>query len=158
MLDQQFTGSQFVFAGYSDAPFSNRAFNLRLRVACKALGVGEITAHGLRHSAVTILLNDVGKDLREIQELLRPKTSAPRGATPTSATSRPGRLRRRSAKFWIEVLRIFFLPGVCVPWLAATAFEAYSLHRQVKTGCRAERVRDQTILACANLNFEAERP
>jgi site-specific recombinase XerD len=31
--------------------------------------VGEITAHGLRHSAATILLNHVGKDLREIQEL-----------------------------------------------------------------------------------------
>ena len=52
---------------------SNRAFNLRLRTACRALGVGEITAHGLRHSAATILLNHVGKDLREIQELLRHK-------------------------------------------------------------------------------------
>jgi phosphocarrier protein HPr len=40
-----FAGSQFVFAGYSGAPFSNRAFNLRLRGACRALGVGEITAH-----------------------------------------------------------------------------------------------------------------
>jgi len=68
-----FAGSQFVFAGYSGAPFSNRAFNLRLRSACRALGVGEITAHGLRHSAATILLNQVGKDLREIQELLRHK-------------------------------------------------------------------------------------
>jgi site-specific recombinase XerD len=56
---------------YSGAPFSNRAFNLR--AACRALGVGEITAHGLRHSAATILLNHVGKDLREIQELLRHK-------------------------------------------------------------------------------------
>jgi integrase/recombinase XerD len=35
--------------------------------------VGEITVHGLRHSAATILLNHVGKDLREIQELLRHK-------------------------------------------------------------------------------------
>jgi site-specific recombinase XerD len=49
------------------------AFNLRLRGTCRALGVGEITAHGLRHSAATILLNHVGKDLREIQELLRHK-------------------------------------------------------------------------------------
>ena len=32
------------------------------------LGWGEVTAHGSRHSAATILLNDVGKDLREIQE------------------------------------------------------------------------------------------
>jgi site-specific recombinase XerD len=68
-----FAASQFVFAVYSGAPFSNRAFNLRLRAACRALGVGEITAHGLRHSAATILLNQVGKDLREIQELLRHK-------------------------------------------------------------------------------------
>jgi site-specific recombinase XerD len=51
----------------------NRAFNPRLRAACKRFGVGEITAHGLRHSAETILLNQVGKDLREIQELLRHK-------------------------------------------------------------------------------------
>lgn len=41
-------GSQFVFAGYSGEPFSNRAFNLRLRSACRALGVGEITAHAFR--------------------------------------------------------------------------------------------------------------
>lgn len=32
-----------------------------------------VTAHGLRHSAATILLNHVGKDLRKIQELLRHK-------------------------------------------------------------------------------------
>jgi len=68
-----FAGSQFVFAGYSGAPFSNGGFNLRLRAACRAIGVGEITAHGLRHSAATILLNHMGKDLREIQELLRHK-------------------------------------------------------------------------------------
>jgi integrase/recombinase XerD len=35
---------------------------------------GEITAHGLRHSVATILLNHVGKDSREIQELLRHKS------------------------------------------------------------------------------------
>ena len=35
-----FAGSQFVFAGYSGEPFSNRAFNLRLRAACRAIGVG----------------------------------------------------------------------------------------------------------------------
>ena len=51
----------------------NRAFNLRLRAACRAIGVGGITALGLRHSAATILLNHLGKDLREIQELLRHK-------------------------------------------------------------------------------------
>jgi integrase len=36
-----FAGSQFVFAGYSGVPFSNRAFNLRLRAACRALGGGD---------------------------------------------------------------------------------------------------------------------
>jgi integrase len=30
--------------------------------ACRALGVGEITAHGLRHSAAAILLNHVVKN------------------------------------------------------------------------------------------------
>ena len=69
----EFAGSTCLFAGYSGLPLSNRAFNLRLRAACRALGVGEITAHGLRHSAATILLNQVGKDLKEIQELLRHK-------------------------------------------------------------------------------------
>ena len=40
-----FAGSQFVFVGYSGAPLSNRAFNLRLRAACnEGLGGGEITA------------------------------------------------------------------------------------------------------------------
>ena len=39
----------------------------------RAIGVGEMNAHELRQSAATILLNQVGKDLREIQELLRHK-------------------------------------------------------------------------------------
>ena len=39
----------------------------------RAEPLGEITAHGFRHSAATILLNHVAKDLREIQELLRHK-------------------------------------------------------------------------------------
>ncbi|MDQ3621068.1 MAG: tyrosine-type recombinase/integrase [Verrucomicrobiota bacterium] len=68
-----FAATQLVFAAHSGGPLSNRAFNLRLRAACRALGVGEITAHGLRHSAATILLNHVGKDLRLIQQLLRHK-------------------------------------------------------------------------------------
>jgi integrase len=52
---------------------SNEPPSFSLRSWCRALGVGEITAHGLRHSAATILLNHVGKDVREIQELLRHK-------------------------------------------------------------------------------------
>jgi site-specific recombinase XerC len=67
-----FAGSQFVFAGYAGAPFSKRAFNLRLRAAYRALGVGNYRPR------TTPLgdddpLNHVGKDLREIQELLRHK-------------------------------------------------------------------------------------
>ena len=54
-----FTASQFVFAGYSGAQTT------RSTCGCRPLaersGVGEITAHGLRHSAATILLNHVGK-------------------------------------------------------------------------------------------------
>ena len=68
-----FAASSLCLQGIRARRFANRAFNLRLRAACRALGVGEITAHGLRHSAATILLNQVGKDLREIQELLRHK-------------------------------------------------------------------------------------
>jgi site-specific recombinase XerD len=49
------------------------AFNLRLRAAGRAIGVGKIVAHGLRQSAATILRNQLGKDLRQIQELLRHK-------------------------------------------------------------------------------------
>ena len=52
------------------------AFNIRLRAACGAARVGEITAHGLRHRPATILC-DVGKDLREIQEFLPHKKLPP---------------------------------------------------------------------------------
>ncbi len=68
-----FAGSQFVLCGV----FGRAVFQSRVQPAaagaCRALGLGEITAHGLWHSAATILLNHVGKDLREIQELLRHK-------------------------------------------------------------------------------------
>jgi hypothetical protein len=65
--------------------------------------VGEITPPRLRHSAATILLNHVGKDLREIQELLPHKNIAPPCAIPTSAMSRLARPPRRSAKLCSEV-------------------------------------------------------
>jgi hypothetical protein len=38
ILAPAFAALQFVFAGYSGALFSNRAFNLRLRAAWRALG------------------------------------------------------------------------------------------------------------------------
>jgi integrase len=96
-----FAASQFVFAEYSGAPFSNRAFNLRLRAACRALGVGEITRHGLRHSAATILLTHMRKDLREIQELLRHKNIRTT-VHPCWLRARPGKPQRRSARLWSE--------------------------------------------------------
>jgi integrase len=55
--------------------FRGSVFQSRVQLATagrlQSAGGGEITADGLGHSAATILLNHVGKDLREIQELLR---------------------------------------------------------------------------------------
>ena len=60
-----FAASQFVFAGYSGAPFSNRAFNLRLRAACRALGVGRSPRMGCAtprpRSSLTMLERICGK-------------------------------------------------------------------------------------------------
>lgn len=70
----KFCRSEYVFAGPSGAPYTNRSFNNHLRFACKDLRLPCIlTAHGLCHSAATILLNDHGKNLREVQEVLRHK-------------------------------------------------------------------------------------
>jgi hypothetical protein len=52
------------FAGYSGAAVLQPGFQSAASCgvqACKKLGVVEITAHGLRHSAATILLNLVEK-------------------------------------------------------------------------------------------------
>jgi hypothetical protein len=81
---------RIAFRGYSGEPISNRAFNSRLRSACRALGWE--TAHGLRHSPATIFVNHVEKGLREIQELLRHKNirtpcAKPRGYEQTRQTA-----------------------------------------------------------------------
>ncbi len=65
-----FAKSPLVFPGRNGAPFSNQSFNKRLANACRACGVTVITAHGLRHSAANLLLNDRGRNIRELQELL----------------------------------------------------------------------------------------
>jgi site-specific recombinase XerD len=65
-----FAGSSLVFPGRDGLPVSNQAFNARLTGACRRAGVARISAHGLRHSAATLLLNDKGKNLREVQTLL----------------------------------------------------------------------------------------
>jgi hypothetical protein len=60
-----FAGSQFVFAGYPGEPFSNRAFNLQLWAAQSAWGGRDHRAR-LAPQGGNDLVNNVGKDLREI--------------------------------------------------------------------------------------------
>ena len=66
----EFAGSELVFPGRDGTPISNQAFNCRLAAACRAVGVPVISAHGLRHSAANLLLNEHGRNIRELQELL----------------------------------------------------------------------------------------
>jgi site-specific recombinase XerD len=66
----EFAGSELVFPGRDGTPISNQAFNRRLAAACQAAGVPVISAHGLRHSAANLLLNERGRNIRELQELL----------------------------------------------------------------------------------------
>ena len=66
----EFAGSRLVFPGRDGAPYSNEAFNKRLKAACHAAHLPVITAHGLRHSAATLLLNEKGTNIREVQVLL----------------------------------------------------------------------------------------
>lgn len=70
----KFCRSDFVFCGPGGDPLTNKSLNRHLGAACKDLRLPTIlTAHGLRHSGATILLNDQGKNLREVQEALRHK-------------------------------------------------------------------------------------
>lgn len=72
----EFAGSGLLFPGRDGGYYSNQAFNRRLKAACKAVNAPVITAHGLRHSAATLLLNERDRNLKEIQELLRHKNLA----------------------------------------------------------------------------------
>ena len=65
-----FAGSRLVFPGRDGGPVANNAFNLRLAAACRRAQAPVISAHGLRHSAATLLLNEKGKNLRELQMVL----------------------------------------------------------------------------------------
>ena len=65
-----FAASPLVFPGKSGEPVTNSAFNARLRAACQETGVRTITAHALRHTAATLLLNERGAHLRDVQALL----------------------------------------------------------------------------------------
>ena len=65
-----FAASSYVFPGRDGKPFTNEAFNARLKSACKECAVPIITAHGLRHAAATALLNEKRLNLKEVQEML----------------------------------------------------------------------------------------
>ena len=71
-----FAGSPLVFPGRDGAPFSNKAFNARLKLACERARVPVISAHPLRHTAATLLLNERGANLRDVQALLGHKSIA----------------------------------------------------------------------------------
>ena len=53
-----FAGSALVFPGRNGAPFSNTAFNARIKLACQRARVPVISAHPLPHTAATLLLNE----------------------------------------------------------------------------------------------------
>jgi site-specific recombinase XerD len=69
-----FAGSPLVFPGRDGAPFSNQAFNARIKLACERARVPVISAHPLRHTAATLLLNECGANLRDLQILLGHKS------------------------------------------------------------------------------------
>ena len=71
-----FAGSPLVFPGRDGAPVSNKAFNARLKLACERARVPVISAHPLRHTAATLLLNERGANLRDVQALLGHKSIA----------------------------------------------------------------------------------
>jgi integrase/recombinase XerD len=65
-----FAASPLVFPGRDGLAISNQAFNGRLKRACLRAGVPVISAHSLRHTAATLLLNERGATLRDVQSLL----------------------------------------------------------------------------------------
>jgi hypothetical protein len=67
-----FAGSPLIFPARDGAPFSNQAFNARIKLACERTRVPVISAHPLRRTAATILLNERGANLRDAQALLGP--------------------------------------------------------------------------------------
>jgi site-specific recombinase XerD len=71
-----FAGSPLIFPGRDGAPFSNQAFNARIKLACERARVPIISAHPLRHTAATLLLNERGANLPDVQTLLGHKSLA----------------------------------------------------------------------------------
>ena len=72
----EFAGSPLVFPGRDGGPFSNQAFNARIKLACERARVPVISAHPLRHTAATLLLNEGGANLRDVQTLVGYKSLA----------------------------------------------------------------------------------
>ena len=71
-----FAGSPLIFPGREGAPFSNQAFNVRIKLACERARVPVISAHPLRHTAATLLLNERRANLCDVQALLGHKSIA----------------------------------------------------------------------------------
>ena len=71
-----FAGSALIFPGRDGAPFSNQAFNARIKLARERARVPVISANPLRHTAATLLLNERGANLRNVQALLGHKSLA----------------------------------------------------------------------------------
>jgi integrase len=97
-----FAASEFVFAGYSGMPFSDRAFNLRLRAACRALRVGRSPRTDCTIAQPQSCLSTWERICGKSRSCFVTRISAPPCATPTSVTSRRGRRRKRLAKHWSE--------------------------------------------------------
>ena len=70
-----FAGSPLIFPGRDGAPFSNQALNARIN-RMRACSGPVISAHPLRHTAATLLLNERGANLRDVQTLLGHKSPA----------------------------------------------------------------------------------
>jgi integrase/recombinase XerC len=71
-----FAGSPLIFPGRDGAPVSNQAVNARIKLACERARVPIISAHPLRHTAATLLLNERSANLRNVQKLLGHKSLA----------------------------------------------------------------------------------
>ena len=65
----------------------NKAFNARLKLACERARVPVISAYPLRHTAATLLLNERGANLRDVQQPRATLTSIPSGCARSSETS-----------------------------------------------------------------------